>query len=159
MFPYDYAQTPPSRSTIPSWHTQFLQEGNVEHIRGSGRQRLSDRNVADVLFIIWKKSSPKCKTERVTLEHTPINDTANFTQLFAIIPIQEEKTACNHKLGQDETVKSGADCQNQPEGMSEYLSKIIFSDECIFCLNGSVYTQNVRIGVPNARYKGEKPFS
>ena len=29
--------------------------------------------------------------------------------------------------------------------MSEYLSKIVFSDECIFRLNGSVNTQNVRI--------------
>ena len=27
-------------------------------------------------------------------------------------------------------------CQNQHEGMSEYLSKIDFSDECIFRLNG-----------------------
>ena len=40
-------------------------------------------------------------------------------------------------------------CQNQPEGMSEYLSKIGFSDECIFRLNGSISTQNVRIWVQN----------
>ena len=36
-------------------------------------------------------------------------------------------------------------CQNQHQGMSEYLSKIVFPDECILHLNGSVNTQNVRI--------------
>ena len=36
-------------------------------------------------------------------------------------------------------------CQNRPEGTAEYLSKIIFSDEYIFRLNGAVNTQNVRI--------------
>ena len=36
-------------------------------------------------------------------------------------------------------------CQNQLEGMSEYLSRLVFSDECIFRLNGSVNTQHIII--------------
>lgn len=36
-------------------------------------------------------------------------------------------------------------CQNQPVRISEYLSKIFSCDECIFRLNGSIITQNVRI--------------
>ena len=44
-------------------------------------------------------------------------------------------------------------CQNQPEGYSEYLSKIVSSGECIFSLNGSVNKQNVRILVLNVIMK------
>ena len=46
-------------------------------------------------------------TGRVTLEQIPINDTANFTEHLAIIPIQDAKPAWNHELGQDETDKLG----------------------------------------------------
>ena len=36
-------------------------------------------------------------------------------------------------------------CQNHPNGYSEFLSRIEFTDECIFRLNGHVNTQNARI--------------
>ena len=72
------------------------------------------------------------KTGRVTLEHIPIYATANFTQLLAIIPIHDAKPSCNHELGQDETDKLGANCQNELERMSKCLSKIVFSVKCIF---------------------------
>ena len=49
-------------------------------------------------------------------------------------------------------------CQNQPEGMSEYLSKIVFSDECMFYLNGSVNTQNVRIWATERPIQGRQAF-
>ena len=49
-------------------------------------------------------------------------------------------------------------CQNQNEGMSEYLSKIVFPDECIFRLNRSVNTQNARIWSTNAQLKDDKHF-
>ena len=49
--------------------------------------------------------------------------------------------------------------RNQPERMPEYFSKIFLSNECTSRLNGSVNTQNVRIGVRNGPYKGDKPVS
>ena len=52
-----------------------------------------------------KKSSPKYKTGRVTLERIPINDTENFTQHFVIIPMQDAKPVWDHELGKDETEK------------------------------------------------------
>ena len=36
-------------------------------------------------------------------------------------------------------------CQNQSVGKYEYLSRIVFSDDCIFLLNGLVNTQIVKI--------------
>ena len=36
-------------------------------------------------------------------------------------------------------------CRTQSEGCEDYLSKIVFSDECTFRLNGIVNRQNVRI--------------
>ena len=55
-----------------------------------------------------KAISAKYKAGRIALEHIPINDTAYFTQLFAIIPIQDAKPACNHELEQDETDELGS---------------------------------------------------
>ena len=40
--------------------------------------------------------------------------------------------------------------------MFEYFSKIFFSDEYIFCLNGSVNTQNVRICVTECPIQGRQ---
>ena len=47
-------------------------------------------------------------TGRVTLEHILIKNTVNFTQLFAIVPIQGTKPAWYHELGQHETDKLSA---------------------------------------------------
>ena len=35
--------------------------------------------------------------------------------------------------------------KTQPEGYLEYITKNVFADECIFCLNGSVNKKNVSI--------------
>ena len=43
--------------------------------------------------------------------------------------------------------------------MSEYLSTIIFSDECIFRLSGSVNTQNIRILGTERPAEGRQAFS
>ena len=42
--------------------------------------------------------------------------------------------------------------------MSGYLSKVVFSDECIFRLNGSVSTQNVRIWGTERPVEGRQTF-
>ena len=81
----------PSPNTILRWNTQYLQEGNMEHIGGHGRLRVSDQTVEDIR-LLFEKFSFKYNTGRVTLEHIPINDTANFLELLAIIPIPDTKT-------------------------------------------------------------------
>ena len=43
--------------------------------------------------------------------------------------------------------------------MSEYLSKIVFSDEGMFYLNGSVSTQNVRIWATKRPIQERKAFT
>ena len=52
MGPYDYEKTPPSRNTILCRHTKFLEDGNMGHIRGNGRPRVSDQNVDDVFYYL-----------------------------------------------------------------------------------------------------------
>ena len=47
-------------------------------------------------------------------------------------------------------------CQNHPNGYSEFLSRILFTDECIFRLNGHVNTQNVRIWGTNRPSEGNQ---
>ena len=49
-------------------------------------------------------------------------------------------------------------CQNKPERMSEYFSKTVICNECIFCLNDSVNTQNVRIWATELPIKGRQAF-
>ena len=48
--------------------------------------------------------------------------------------------------------------QNNPSGYLEYLSKVVFSDECIFRLNGSVSKQNVRIWSTERPTEGNQSF-
>ena len=50
-------------------------------------------------------------------------------------------------------------CQNQPEGMSEDLSKIVFLTSAFFCLNGSVNSQNVRIWGTECPTQGRQAFT
>ena len=38
-------KTLPPRDNILRWHTRFLEDGNMEHIGGNGRPRLSDQSV------------------------------------------------------------------------------------------------------------------
>ena len=49
-------------------------------------------------------------------------------------------------------------CQSQPKGYSEYLSKIFFSEKCIFRLNGSINKQNVRTWVTERPTEGNQSF-
>ena len=80
----------------------------MEHIRGNGRLLVTDQNVEDVRLSFGKKSSPKYKTTRLTLELIPIDDPANSTQLFAIIPMQDAEPEKIHRLEQDEMDELGA---------------------------------------------------
>ena len=45
-------RNPPSRNIILHWHARFLQDGNMEHIGGNGRPRISDQNVEDVRLLL-----------------------------------------------------------------------------------------------------------
>ena len=86
-------------------------------------------------------------TVRVTLEHIPINDTANFTQLIAISVHPYKMQNLNGITNSDKMrrINWARHFQNKPYGTLEYLPKIVLDDECVFCSNGSVNTQNVRI--------------
>ena len=48
--------------------------------------------------------------------------------------------------------------QNSPSGYSQCLSKVAFSDKCIFRINGSVNKQNVRIWGTERSTEGKQLF-
>ena len=65
--------------------------------------------------------------------------------MLIFVPVLDAKSLRNYQHRQEKRVLFARHCQNQHEGMSEYLSKIVFSDECIFRLYGSVNIENIRI--------------
>ena len=135
----------PFRNTILHWHTPLVQEGNMEHIGGNGRQRISDRNVeyARLLFENNPRLSRRQAESLLNISQKTIERILrNCLQLY---PYKMHNLHEITKSDKMRRINWAQYCQNQPEGMFEYLSKIIFSDESIFCLNGSISTQNVRI--------------
>ena len=117
----------------------------MKHIGGNGRPRVSDQNVEDVrlffennprLFIGHAESL--LNISRSTIQRI----LCNCLQLYPYKLQTLHGITNSNKMRRISWVQH---CQNQPEGISEYFPKIVFSDECIFCLNGSVNTQNVRI--------------
>ena len=47
-------KTPPSRNTILPWQTPFLVDGNMEHIGGNRKLRVSYQNVEDARLLLEK---------------------------------------------------------------------------------------------------------
>ena len=78
-------KTPPSRNTILRWHTQFLEDVNMEHIGGNGRPRVIDQNVEDMLLSFDKNprlSIRQAESLLNTSRSTMLRMLRNFLQLY-----------------------------------------------------------------------------
>ena len=138
---------PPTNKSILKWYNDFLEKGCIcDQRKGhSGRPAVSEGAVDRVREAFVR--SPKKSTRRASQElqiprstvqkvlHKRLRFTPYRLQLVQRLYPQDRETRFNF-------------CQGLQESMENYLdllSKIIFSDEATFHLNGKVNRHNVRI--------------
>ena len=97
-----------SRNTVLRCLTRILEAGIMEHMGGNGRPRVSDRKVEGMRFLFETNPHLSIRQAESLLNISRSTITRNFTQLFAVIPIQDAKATWNHELGHDETDDLGA---------------------------------------------------
>ena len=78
--------------------------------------------------------------------------------MLAFVPLQAAKSTRLLTVDREKRLRFAAHCQNNTVGYSEYLLRIVFSDKCIFRLNGHVNKQSVRIWVKERPSEGNQVF-
>ena len=117
---------------------------NVSHRGGNGRPRTSEKTVEQARSIF----QDRCQLSiREAASNIDISTATVHRILRKRLFMYSYRIQNFHVLQISDNIKRlrfSRHCQNQAEENSEYLSKIVLSDECILRLNGSV-KQNVRI--------------
>ena len=111
-------KTPPSRYSILRWHTRFLQDGNMGHIGGNGRPRVSYQIVEYVRLLF--KNSPFLSIRQAELFLNISRSTIqrilrNCLQLY---PYKMQNLHGMTKSDEMRRTNWARHCQNQPEVLS-----------------------------------------
>ena len=111
-------------------------------------------------MIIWEQSTSKCKAGWIPAEHVTIHNTEGFTKVLILYPYKMQNL---HEItNTDKRKRVIFVCVIANANMRVCLStyqRLFFSDECIFRLNGSRNTQNVRFLGTEAPVEGRTTFS
>ena len=152
-------RTPPTRNSVLRWHEQFLTAGNMTHRGGNGRSRISDREIENVRSLF--ENSPRLSIRQAeSLLNMPRSTIQRvLRKCLFLYPYKMQNLHVVSDTDKRKRVIFARHCQNQHEGMYEYLSWIVFSDECTFRLNGYGNTQNVRIWDTERPVEGRQTFS
>ena len=131
-------RTPPTRNGFLRWHEQFLTAGNMAHIGGNGRPRISDGEIKNVRSLF--ENNPRLSTRQaeslLNMSRSTIQRVSR--KCLFLYPYKMQNLHGISNTDKRKRVIFARHCQNLHKGMPEYLSKIVVSDECIFRLNGSV---------------------
>lgn len=138
-------KTPPYPSDIRRWNRLFTEHGSLAHRRGNGRPRISEARIEEVrlLFQEQPQTSLRSAADSLSMPVTSVHRVLH--KCLFLYPYRLQNLHALLEADKEKRLEFAQHCQNHPTGYSEYLSKIVFSDECIFRLNGHVNKQNVRI--------------
>ncbi len=136
---------PPSRNSISCWHHFFIVDGNLAHREGNGRPRTSAGTVLQVHVMFESQLRLSIRQTASTLKVS----TAIVHHILKIcLFLYPYKLQNFDGLLDGDIIKRlqfALHFQNNSEGYSEYFTKIVFPEKCIFRINGSVNRQNVSI--------------
>ena len=136
---------PPSPKSIRRWHLRFLQTGSVHDLIRSGRPRTSTERINAVRQLYTTTPITSLRHAEIQLQIPRSTIQKILKQLLSLYPYKiqtlQELTASDRL----KRLEFAQHVLTQSCGASEYLSRIVFSDECIFRINGHVNKQNVRI--------------
>ena len=131
----------------------------MAHRGGNGRPRVSDGEIENVRSLFENNSRLSIRQAESLLSMPRSTIQRVLRKCLFLDPYKMQNLHGITNTDKKKRVVFARHCQNQHEGMSEYLSKIVSSDECIFRLHGSVNTQNVRIWGTQRSAQGRQTFS
>ena len=137
-------KSPPKRNKVLCWHTRFLRNGNLDHIVGNQRPQISDADINDVQYLFENSTRIGIRQAEfpLNLSRSTIQPVSN--DFLLVYPYKMQNLHGVMNSDEIARVNSVFHYQNQPRGISEYLSRIVFSNECIFRLYDSFNAQNLR---------------
>ena len=138
-------RTPPSAPSIRRWHRNFQQTGSIANRHGGGRPRTSDEliNLVREMYKREPKTSIRAAGTQLRVSHTTIRNI--LRKALSFYPYRIQTLQALHGDDFQRRLEFAQHVRAQQGGAKQYLGKIVFSDECIFRLNGYVNKQNVRI--------------
>ena len=147
-----YGETPPVRNTILRWVHNFNFEGNVENRTGRGRPSVTNHSIN--LVRSYFRRNPR-RSIRQAERDLSIPYSTIRKILKTLIHAFPYKIRRVHQLRDNDRasrVQFARWCKMKMSRNENFLSSIVFSDECVFHLSGIANTQNTRIwGTENPR--------
>lgn len=136
---------PPSAPSIRRWYRNFHRTGNVANRHDGGRPPTSDELINAVREIYKREPSTSVRSAATQLgvSHTTVHNI--LRKALSFYPYRIQTLQALRGADHQKRLEFAQHVRSQPEGSKRYLGKIVFSDECIFRLNGYVNKQNVRI--------------
>ena len=153
-----YGAAAPSRNSILRWYRRFLQNGTVADLPRSGRPQADPQVVSRIEGAFHENPRLSLRVaERVlqVLRSTICDVLKKKLKMFPykISFLQQLSTRVY-----GERLQWSQHCRTEMEVDPQYLSRIVFSDECLFHTNGVVNKHNVRIwGTSNPKVVEEVP--
>ena len=154
-----YNETAPSENSIKRWHRRFLQYGTVADLPRSGRPQTSPQNVSriEAAFRENPRLSLRVAERELQIPRSTIDDV--LRRKLKMFPYKI--SFLQQLLPNDyaERLQWAQHCRRELRIDSQYLSRIVFSDECLFHANGVVNNHNARIwGTSNPQTVQEVPL-
>lgn len=140
-----YGKKPPVRNSILNWAGKFETRGTVENENRSGRPKLSSQQGRKVstYFNRHPRSSIRSAERNLAIPRSSIHKILHerlhmFPYKINILQeLQDQDPAARTWFANW--------CMENIQSDSSFLNRIIFSDECVFHVDGKVNKHNVRI--------------
>ena len=130
-----------------------MYSANISHRGGNGRPRTSGQPVEQVRSMLQDRPQLGIREAASAIDISTATVHRNLRKCLLMYPYKLQNFHALQNSDKIERLWFTRNCQNQTERYSEYLSKIVFSDECIFRLNGSVTSKMWGFGVLNVLLK------
>ena len=154
-----YNETAPSENSIKRWHRRFLQYGTAAGLPRSGRPQTSPQivSIIEAAFHENPRLSLRVADRELQIPRSTIDDV--LRRKLKIFPYKI--SFLQQLLPNDyaEWLQWAQHCHRELRIDPQYFSRIVFSDECLFHMNGVVINRNERIwGTSNPQTLLEVPL-
>ena len=126
-------------------NANFMLDVNLGHRGGDGRPRVADERMEEMRQMF--AADPRLSILRAftALSMLPTTVHRILRKCLHLFLYKLKNLHLIQQSDREDRLRFAHYSQHHSDGYSEFLSRIVFTDECIFRLNGHVNTQNARI--------------
>lgn len=151
-----YAESPPARNSILRWVQNFDEHGRVGNAEASGRPGASSNQEERVsnYFVRYPSRSLRRAEQDLNIPRSSIHDILrNRLHMF---PYKLQVVQQLEDRDYTARIEFAQWCLQNIQGDASFLNRVIYSDECVFHVDGKVNKHNVRIwGTENPHERRE----